>query len=203
MSVTIALMFFFTVYVLEMVGKGTWFRPWARGLLGDYAYPVRYSFIFVSAATTHKHLEQIATIFWTGFAHFPGQLRATNVSKLPHTRAFYPTVDRGWLIDFWNLEVKWIFVALPIGFLLMLLFYYDHVGAPLTRIDQALSDYDLRTKVASQHKQSNFLSRSQAVSTGISFCSDARASLQESSTFPYQTDWSRRYINLTTFSSPC
>jgi len=71
---------------------------------------------------------QIATIFWTGFAHFPGQLKAANVYKLPHTRAFYPTVDRGWLIEFWKLEVKWVFVALPIGFLLMLLFYYDHVS---------------------------------------------------------------------------
>lgn len=113
MSVTIALMFFFTVYALEMIGKGVWFRPWVRGFLSDYAYP-------------------IATLFWTGFAHFPGQLKATNVSKLPHTRAFYPTVNRGWLIDFWNLEVKWIFVALPIGFLLMLLFYYDHNQSSVT-----------------------------------------------------------------------
>ena len=40
MSVTVALMFFFTVYALEMVGKGVWFRPWVRGFLGDYAYPV-------------------------------------------------------------------------------------------------------------------------------------------------------------------
>lgn len=128
MSVTVALMFFFTVYALEMVGKGVWFRLWVRGFLGDYAYPVS------PLQTTHKirqltQIWQIATIFWTGFAHFPGQLRATNVSKLPHTRAFYPTVDRSWLIDFWNLEVKWVFVALPIGFLLMLLFYYDHVRA--------------------------------------------------------------------------
>jgi len=42
MSVTIALLFFFTVYVLEMVGKGVWFRPWVRNFLGDYAYPVCY-----------------------------------------------------------------------------------------------------------------------------------------------------------------
>jgi hypothetical protein len=40
MSVTIALMFFFTVYVLELVGNGVWFRPWVRNILGDYAYPV-------------------------------------------------------------------------------------------------------------------------------------------------------------------
>ena len=40
MSVTIALMFFFTVYTLEMVGKGVWFTPSVRSFLGDYAYPV-------------------------------------------------------------------------------------------------------------------------------------------------------------------
>ena len=46
MSVTIALMFFFTVYVLEMVGKGVWFRPSIRGFLSDYAYPVCLLSIF-------------------------------------------------------------------------------------------------------------------------------------------------------------
>lgn len=40
MSVTIALMFFFTIYVLELVGNGIWFRPWVRNLLEDYAFPV-------------------------------------------------------------------------------------------------------------------------------------------------------------------
>ncbi|MDI1487116.1 MAG: hypothetical protein OHK93_006384 [Ramalina farinacea] len=112
-GVVIALMFFFTVYVLEILGKGTWFRPPVRGFLGDYAYP-------------------LATLFWTGFSHFPGVLKQTNVPKLPHTRAFYPTVDRGWLIEFWHLDVKWVFVAMPIGFLLMLLFYYDHNQSSVT-----------------------------------------------------------------------
>lgn len=40
MSVTIALLFFFTVYALEMIGKGVCFRPGVRGFLGDFAYPV-------------------------------------------------------------------------------------------------------------------------------------------------------------------
>lgn len=43
------------------------------------------------------------------------------------TKAFYPTQSRGWLIDFWSLDIKWVFVAMPFGFLLMLLFYFDHV----------------------------------------------------------------------------
>ena len=50
---------------------------------------------------------------------------------VPIVRAFYPTQPRSWLIDFWNLDVKWIFVAVPFGFLTTLLFYYDHVCHPL------------------------------------------------------------------------
>ena len=48
MSVVIALMFFFSVYVLEWVRNGVWFRPWVRNILGDYAYPV-------GIPSTHLH----------------------------------------------------------------------------------------------------------------------------------------------------
>jgi TRAP-type C4-dicarboxylate transport system permease small subunit len=47
---------------------------------------------------------------------------------VPITGAFEPTQNRNWVIDFWTLDVKWVFVALPFGFLMMLLFYYDHVS---------------------------------------------------------------------------
>jgi len=73
--------------------------------------------------------DQISTVFWVGFAHFPSRLEAAHVSHGPTTRAFHPTQPRNWLIDFWLLDLKWIFVALPVGFLVMLLFYYDHVRA--------------------------------------------------------------------------
>lgn len=46
LGVVIALLYFFTVYMLELVGKGTWFKPWIRDLLGDYAYPVGFDFQF-------------------------------------------------------------------------------------------------------------------------------------------------------------
>jgi hypothetical protein len=107
LSVVIALSYWFTVYGLELMGNTIMFRPYVRKLLSDYAYP-------------------IATIFWTGFSHIPGRIKDTDLLRVPHTRAFYPTVDRSWLVDFWNLEVKWVFVALPMGILLTLLFYYDH-----------------------------------------------------------------------------
>jgi len=97
-----------TVYGLEYIGKTVMFRPTIRGLLADFAYP-------------------IGTIFWTGFSHIPGPIRDTGLPRLPITKSFYPTVDRSWLVDFWTLEVKWVFISLPMGILLTLLFYYDHV----------------------------------------------------------------------------
>jgi hypothetical protein len=107
LSVVIALCYWFTVYGLELMGSTIMFRPYIRKFLSDFAYP-------------------IATIFWTGFSHIPGRIKDTELLRVPHTRAFYPTTDRSWLVDFWNLEVKWVFVALPMGILLTLLFYYDH-----------------------------------------------------------------------------
>ncbi|PKY05761.1 hypothetical protein P168DRAFT_266477 [Aspergillus campestris IBT 28561] len=103
----IAMLYFLTIYALEKLGSSTVWRPGVRGFLADYAYV-------------------IGTLFWVGFAHFPGNLKSTDISFVPVTRAFYPTQARGWLIHFWELDVKWIFAALPFGFLTMLLFYYDH-----------------------------------------------------------------------------
>lgn len=69
-------------------------------------------------------------MFWVGFSHIPGNLAQTHIERVPVTHAFYPTQPRSWVIDFWNLEGKWIAVAIPVGFLVMLLFYYDHVSRP-------------------------------------------------------------------------
>lgn len=82
-------------------------------------------------ASIADHL-QIATIFWVGFSHIPGRIKDAGLTRIPHTRAFYPTEPRGWLVHFWTLPVKWVFVALPIGILLTLLFYYDHNVSSLT-----------------------------------------------------------------------
>ncbi|KJX96911.1 hco3- transporter family protein [Zymoseptoria brevis] len=113
LGIVIALCFWATVWWLENMGSSTVFRPWMRKVLSDYAYP-------------------IATIFWTGFSHIPGTIKRTDLLRIPITRAFYPTQDRPWLIEFWNLPVKWVFVALPIGILMTLLFYYDHNVSSLT-----------------------------------------------------------------------
>ena len=112
-SAMVAILFILTIFGLEQLPSTTFGRSPVRRFLSDYAY-------------------LIATLFWTGFTYFPGNLSYVPWNRIPKTRAFYPTIDRPWVVDFWNLEVKWIFVALPMGFLMMLLFYYDHNVSSLT-----------------------------------------------------------------------
>ncbi|KAK3299562.1 HCO3 transporter family-domain-containing protein [Chaetomium fimeti] len=109
----IAILYFSSVYALEKLGSGKIWRAGFRGILADYAY------VF-------------CTVFWVGFSHIPGRIEFTNVGRVPVTDAFAPTQPRNWLIDFWNLDVGWIFVAMPFGFLVMLLFYYDHNVSSIT-----------------------------------------------------------------------
>ncbi|KAK4957664.1 hypothetical protein LTR10_005631 [Elasticomyces elasticus] len=113
MGAIIALCYFFSIVMLEWIGSTVWFTPHIRKFISDYAYP-------------------IATIWWTGFSHIPGHIYDSGLLRVPHSRAFYPTIDRSWLVPFWTLPVKWVFVALPIGILLTLLFYYDHNVSSLT-----------------------------------------------------------------------
>ncbi|KKZ65808.1 hypothetical protein EMCG_01193 [[Emmonsia] crescens] len=74
------------------------------------------------------------TIFWVGFVHILGRLKEANISKVPITMAFHPTQPRNWLISFWELDIKWIFVAIPFEILTMLLFYYDHLGCSISTV---------------------------------------------------------------------
>ncbi|KAJ4337446.1 hypothetical protein N0V95_008336 [Ascochyta clinopodiicola] len=113
LSIVIAMLFFGSVYGLEKVGGSTVWKPWIRGFLADY------SFVF-------------PTLFWVGFSHFPGRLGRTEQYRVPTVGAFQPTQARNWVIEFWTLDVKWVFVAVPFGFLMMLLFYYDHNVSSLT-----------------------------------------------------------------------
>ncbi|KDN46449.1 hypothetical protein K437DRAFT_107238 [Tilletiaria anomala UBC 951] len=108
LSVTIAILFTVSVYLVGKMGKTSFLPFRVRQLVASYAFPA-------------------GILFWTGFSHFPeNSLRQVPIEGLPITRAFYPTLDRSWFVDFWQIELKWVFIAAPFGFLIMLLFYFDH-----------------------------------------------------------------------------
>jgi hypothetical protein len=109
LSCIIAILYFASVYGLEKFGSSIFAKPWFRGFLADF------SFVF-------------PTLFWVGFSHFPGRLSKSDLYFLPIGQAFRPTQPRGWIIEFWSLRMDWVFIAVPFGFLMMLLFYYDHVS---------------------------------------------------------------------------
>ncbi|CCH45818.1 Sodium-driven chloride bicarbonate exchanger [Wickerhamomyces ciferrii] len=64
-------------------------------------------------------------VFFTGFIHFGGYLDNVNFEKLPITKSFRPTLRDNW-IDVTGLPIKYIFLALPFGIILAILFYFDH-----------------------------------------------------------------------------
>ncbi|KAF1918972.1 anion exchange family protein [Ampelomyces quisqualis] len=113
LSIVIAILYFGSVYGLEKLGTSTLWKPWIRGILADYSFA-------------------LPTFFWVGFYWFPGRLANTEIYRVPIVGAFTPTQPRNWVIEFWKLDVKWVFVAVPFGFLMMLLFYYDHNVSSLT-----------------------------------------------------------------------
>ena len=64
--------------------------------------------------------------------YISGPIEKADVLKLPTYTAFHPSNRSSWFVEFYNLPVKWVFVALPIGILLTLLFYYDHNISSIT-----------------------------------------------------------------------
>ncbi|KAG6837608.1 hypothetical protein H0H93_006129 [Arthromyces matolae] len=55
-----------------------------------------------------------------------GRFNASNPATLPVGRAFQPAGDREWLVKFWQLDGKWVGIALPFGIVLWILFFFDH-----------------------------------------------------------------------------
>lgn len=114
LSVLIALLYFALTWMTTRIGMSNYLHRYVRMLCTDFSLI-------------------IWTIFFAGFAHIPGHLADVNVRKYPISQAFQPTpplsaVARsyGWFIHFWEIPVKWWFIAIPFAALVTALFYYDH-----------------------------------------------------------------------------
>lgn len=55
-----------------------------------------------------------------------GRFNAANPTTLPIGGAFQAAGGREWLVRFWQLEGKWVGIALPFGIILWVLFFFDH-----------------------------------------------------------------------------
>ncbi|KAI1138817.1 HCO3 transporter family-domain-containing protein [Hypoxylon sp. FL0543] len=106
LSVMVALLVFMIAYACGELGESALFRHPVRVFLKDYGTP-------------------LTVVFFTGFVHL-GRMKTVELERLPTSAAFFPTADRGWLVDFWNISVSDVFIAIPFAVLLTILFYFDH-----------------------------------------------------------------------------
>lgn len=108
LSLSVALLVFCIAYICGELGKASLFRHPVRVFLKDYGTP-------------------LTVVFFTGFVHL-GRMKSVDLEKLPTSRPFFPTEDRPWLVQLWDIEVREVFLALPFAILLTVLFWFDHNG---------------------------------------------------------------------------
>lgn len=107
LSIAVALLVFMVAYACgELGGASALFWHPVRVFLKDYGTP-------------------LTVIFFTGFVHF-GRMESIELDRLPTSKSFFPTADRGWFIHFWDIPVSDVFLAIPFAILLTILFWFDH-----------------------------------------------------------------------------
>ncbi|CAG8939524.1 unnamed protein product [Penicillium salamii] len=106
LAIMVALLVLMCAWICGELGNSNLFKRFIRKFLEDYGTP-------------------LTIIFFTGFVHI-GHMRDVDVATLPTSKAFFPTLDRSWLVRFWDISVGDIFLAIPFALLLTILFYFDH-----------------------------------------------------------------------------
>ncbi|CAE6464292.1 unnamed protein product [Rhizoctonia solani] len=105
-SIILALVMLVTGHLFGMLARSGLGHRLARRFCADYGMP-------------------ISVIACSGLAYW-GRFNLANPLTLPTSGAFLPAGGRPWLVKFWELDGKWVGIALPFGFVLFILFYFDH-----------------------------------------------------------------------------
>ncbi|KAH9922606.1 anion exchanging protein [Fomitopsis serialis] len=105
-GVILALLMLVTSFLFRSLSQSAYFHRHVRRFLADYGMPI--SLVAASAMA-----------YW-------GRFNAANPSTLPTSKAFQPANGREWLVRFWQLDGKWVGIAFPFGFVLWVLFFFDH-----------------------------------------------------------------------------
>ncbi|KIK59270.1 hypothetical protein GYMLUDRAFT_44640 [Collybiopsis luxurians FD-317 M1] len=105
-SIILAILMLVVSFLFQSLSQKTLFHRHVRRFLADYGMPI--SLVASSAMA-----------YW-------GRFNTTNPETLPISGAFQPANGRAWLVPFWQLEGKWVGIALPFGIILWILFFFDH-----------------------------------------------------------------------------
>ncbi|KAK0187152.1 anion exchanging protein [Armillaria mellea] len=105
-SIILAILMLVVSFLFQSLAGTTLFHRHVRRFLADYGMPI--SLVATSAMA-----------YW-------GKFNSANPLTLPVNGAFKAASGREWLVKFWQLEGKWVGVALPFGIVLWILFFFDH-----------------------------------------------------------------------------
>ncbi|KIY69845.1 hypothetical protein CYLTODRAFT_442375 [Cylindrobasidium torrendii FP15055 ss-10] len=105
-SIILAILMLVVCFLFDSLSKTTLFHRHVRRFLADYGMP-------------------ISLIASSGMAYW-GRFNNANPLTLPVNGAFQPAQGREWLVRFWQLDGKWVGIALPFGIVLWILFFFDH-----------------------------------------------------------------------------
>ncbi|KAF9462989.1 HCO3 transporter family-domain-containing protein [Collybia nuda] len=120
-SIILALLMLVTSFLFQSLSKQDYFHTHVRRFLADYGMPM-------------------SLIASSGIAYW-GRFNNTNPTTLPVGGAFQAAGGREWLVRFWELDGKWVGIALPFGLVLWILFFFDHNVSSLMAQS---SDFPLR-----------------------------------------------------------
>lgn len=105
-GIILALLMLVTSFLFRSLSQSAYFHRHVRRFLADYGMP-------------------ISLVAASGMAYW-GRFNAANPLTLPTSKAFQPANGRDWLVRFWQLDGKWVGIAFPFGFVLWVLFFFDH-----------------------------------------------------------------------------
>ncbi|CED82769.1 anion exchanging protein [Phaffia rhodozyma] len=109
LSIILAILTLVVGHVFNLVSTQPYFHRHVRRFIADYGMPI--SVVACSGLA-----------YWGRF-HVGIDVEET---RLPFQPAFMPAEGRQWLVRFWSLEGKWVGVSFPFGFVLFVLFAFDH-----------------------------------------------------------------------------
>ncbi|KIK77345.1 hypothetical protein PAXRUDRAFT_167177, partial [Paxillus rubicundulus Ve08.2h10] len=101
-AIILALLMLVTSFLFQALSKRACFHSIIRRCFADYGMP-------------------ISLVAASGMAYW-GRFNSANSSTLPVGAAFRAANGRAWLVKFWELDGKWVGIALPFGIVLWILF---------------------------------------------------------------------------------
>ncbi|KAJ6620740.1 HCO3 transporter family-domain-containing protein [Mycena sp. CBHHK59/15] len=105
-SIILSLLMLVMSFLFQSLSSKTLFHRHVRRFFADYGMP-------------------ISLIASSGMAYW-GRFNVANPTTLPVGGAFQAAGGRDWLVKFWELDGKWVGIAFPFGFILWVLFFFDH-----------------------------------------------------------------------------